>query len=331
MKTIRIAIAGYGNVGRMVAQMVGERRAEDLAAGRDLRLVALLGRRGGATDSAGLGALEPTALTGPTGPAALIAAAPGITIEAGPSDYQSGEPAASYIRAALGAGSHVVVASKAALVREGIALRAEAAARKVQLRISAAAAAALPALDLLADSHRGAGVFRVEGILNATSNVLLTAMARDGQSFEVALSAAREAGVAEADHRNDTEGYDAAAKLLLLANFGLGLSLKLDDIARQDLGALTPAQFAHWRARGEVPKQVARLELTGKGTRAEVGIRAFPMTHPFGGVEGGAKAVSITSRDMGEVFCTGHGEEPRATAAAVLKDLLRICGRIIQA
>jgi homoserine dehydrogenase len=325
MNTIRIAIAGYGNVGRMVAQLIGERRAEDLAAGRDLRLVALLGRKGGMTDVAGLGAVSPEALTGATGPAALIAAAPDVVIEAGPSDYQSGEPAVSYIRAALSAGSHVVGASKAALVREGIALRAEAAARGVQLRISAAAAAALPVLDLLADSHRGAGVLRVEGILNATCNVLLTAMARDGQSFEAALDAARAAGVAEADHRNDTEGFDAAAKLLLLANFGLGLSLKLDDITRQDLGALTPAHFAQWRARGEVPKQIARLELTADGARAEVAIRAFPMTHPFAGVEGGAKAVSITSRDMGEVFCTGHGEEPRATAAALLKDLLRIC------
>jgi homoserine dehydrogenase len=277
------------------------------------------------TDVAGLGAVSPEALTGATGPAALIAAAPDVVIEAGPSDYQSGEPAVSYIRAALSAGSHVVVASKAALVREGIALRAEAAARGVQLRISAAAAAALPVLDLLADSHRGAGVLRVEGILNATCNVLLTAMARDGQSFEAALDAARAAGVAEADHRNDTEGFDAAAKLLLLANFGLGLSLKLDDITRQDLGALTPAHFAQWRARGEVPKQIARLELTADRARAEVAIRAFSMTHPFAGVEGGAKAVSITSRDMGEVFCTGHGEEPRATAAALLKDLLRIC------
>lgn len=325
MRTIRIAIAGYGNVGRMVAQMIGERRAENLAAGRDLRLVALLGRHGGATDSAGLGAVALASLTGATGPEALIAAAPDIVIEAGPSDYLSGEPAASYIRAALSAGSHVVSASKAALVREGIALRAEAASRGMQLRISAAAAAALPALDLLADSHRGAGVFRVEGILNATCNVLLTAMARDGQSFETALAAARAAGVAEADHRNDTEGFDAAAKLLLLANFGLGLSLKLDDITREDLGALTPGHFARWRARGEVPKQIARLDLTADGPRAEVAIRAFPMTHAFAGVEGGAKAVSIASRDMGEVFCIGHGEEPRATAGALLKDLLRIC------
>lgn len=325
MKTIRIAIAGYGNVGRMVAQMIGERRADDHAAGRDLRLVSLLGRRGGASDPGGLSALSPEALTDETGPAALIAAAPDVVIEAGPSDYRSGEPAASYIRAALAAGSHVVVASKAALVRDGIALRAEAAARGVQLRISAAAAAALPVLDLLADSHRGAGVSRVEGILNATCNVLLTAMARDGQDFETALAAARAAGVAEADHRNDTEGFDAAAKLLLLANFGLGLSLSLDDIRREDLGALTPAHFAQWRARNEVPKQIARLDLTADGAKAEIAIRAFPMRHPLAGVEGGAKAVRIESRDMGEVFCIGHGEEPRATAAALLKDLLRIC------
>lgn len=325
MKIIRIAIVGYGNVGRMAALMIGERRAENLAAGRDLRLVALLGRQGGATDPAGLVAVEPEALTGATGPAALITAAPDIVIEAGPSDYLSGEPALSYIRAAMKAGSHVVVASKAALVRGGIALRAEAAAQGVQLRISAAAAAALPALDLLADSHRGAGVLRVEGILNATCNVLLTAMARDGQSYEAALAAARAAGVAEADHRNDTQGFDAAAKLLLLANFGLGLSLNLDDITRQDLGALTPTHFAEWRARGEVPKQIARLELTADGTRADVAIRAFPMTHPFAGVKGSAKAVSVVSRDMGEVFCVGHGHEPRATAGALLKDLLRIC------
>ncbi len=325
MQTIRIAIAGYGNVGRMVAQMIVERRAEDLAAGRDLRLVALLGRRNGLVSSEGLEPVAPAALTGPTGPAALAAAAPDVVIEAGPSDYASGEPSASYIRAAFGLGSHVVVASKAALVREGIALRNEAAAKGLQLRISAAAAAALPVLDLLCDSHRGAGVFRIEGILNATCNVLLTAMARDGQSFDLALAAARAAGVAEADHRNDTGGFDAAAKLLLLANFGLGLSLTLDQIGREDLAALTPAHFDLWRARGEVPKQIARLELTESGVHADVSIRAFPAGHAFAGVEGGAKAVRITSRDMGEVFCTGHGEEPRATAAALLKDLLRIC------
>ncbi|MFN4212057.1 MAG: homoserine dehydrogenase, partial [Devosia sp.] len=223
MQVIRVAIAGLGGVGRATAKLLLDRRDRYRQFyDADLRLVAVCGSRSGLADPHGLEverleALEP----GLTGPAFIEASGADILIEAGPSDFRTGGSGLNYIRSALSGGSDAIVISKGALVHSGTELRSLARSTGARLKLSGAAAAALPTIDLLEHSLKGCEVLEIEGILNATTNYLLDAMMYQNLGFDEALTRAQAGGFAEADPRNDTEGWDTACKLLILANFGL--------------------------------------------------------------------------------------------------------------
>nr|WP_304655496.1 hypothetical protein [Neorhizobium galegae] len=192
------------------------------------------------------------------------------------------------------------------------------------LKLSGAAAAALPTIDLVHHSLKGCEVLEVEGILNATTNYLLDAMTTRGIGFDVALREAQQGGFAEADPRNDTEGWDTACKLLILANFGLGANLTMDDLNVQGIQSVTTELIEAWRREGHVPKLVGSLTHLNDTFRAEVGIRTYPLSDPFANIRGKDKAIRITTDAMGETIAIGAGKEPLATAAAALKDLEHI-------
>ena len=192
------------------------------------------------------------------------------------------------------------------------------------LKISGAAAAALPTIDLLDHSLKGCEVLEIEGILNATTNYLLDAMTNQGLGFDEALGRAQAGGFAEADPRNDTEGWDTAAKLLILANFGLDADLRMDDLSVEGIQSVTGERIEAWRAEGLVPKLVGHLTNVNGEFRAGVGIRTYPVSDPLARVRGKDKAIRITTDAMGETIAIGSGTEPLATAAAALKDLEHI-------
>jgi homoserine dehydrogenase len=323
---LKVAIAGFGGVGRATADLVLSRRDRYRRLyGADVRLVAVCGSTSGLADAGGLaphmlGMLEP----GLTGPDFIAASGAAVLVEAGPSDYRRGEPGLAYLRSALSGGLDAIVISKGALVRDGRELRRLAKGSGSTLRISGAAGAALPAIDLLEHSLLGATVLSVEGILNATTNYLLDAMMARGIGLNEALREAQAGGFAEADPRNDTQGWDTAAKLLLLANFGLGLDLVMEDLAVTGIEEVTQEQIAAWRQAGLVPKLVGSLVREERAVRAEVGIRTYGADDPFARVAGKNKAIRITTDAMGETVAIGAGTEPLATAAAALKDLEHI-------
>ncbi|MFD1330390.1 homoserine dehydrogenase [Methylopila musalis] len=326
MRVTTVAIAGFGSVGRAAAGLLLARRERfRLLYGTEVRLVAVCGSRSGLFDAGGLeGDRLETLEPGLSGPGVLLASGPDLLIEAGPTDYRDGEPSLSYLRAGLSAGCDAVVISKGALARHGRELRALAAASNARLKVSGAAAAALPALDLLQHSLLGSTVTRLEGVLNATTNFLLDAMMTRGIGFDAALKEAQAGGFAEADPRNDTEGWDTAAKLLILATFGLGLDLDLDDIDVTGVQVVTADHIAAWRAEGRVPKLIGSLGFGDDGPRAEVAVRALPLDDPLARVGGKTKAVRVTTDAMGETLAIGGGREPLATAAAALKDVEHI-------
>lgn len=326
MQVMKIAIAGFGGVGRATAELLLSRRERYRRFyGADVRLVAVCGSRSGLFDADGLevdrlDALEP----GLTGPDFVAASGASILIEAGPSDYRTGGPGLPYIRSALSGARDVIVISKGALVHSGRELRALARGSNALLKISGAAAAALPTIDLLGHSLLGSRVLKLEGILNATTNYLLDAMTARGIGFDEALREAQAGGFAEADPRNDTEGWDTAAKLLLIANFGLGGDLAMDDIAVTGIQSVTRVEIEAWRAEGFVPKLVGGLTFENGELQAHVSIRTYPMTDPLAHVGGKSKAIRFTTDAMGETIAISHGPEPLATAAAALKDLEQI-------
>ncbi|MGE8499758.1 MAG: homoserine dehydrogenase [Pseudomonas sp.] len=326
MQTVKVAIAGFGGVGRATAQLLLSRRERYRQVyGVDVRLVAVCGSRTGLADAAGLEADRLDALeAGLSGPDFIQASGAEVLIEAGPSDFRTGGPGLAYLREALATGRDCIVISKGALVHSGPHLRDLAQASGAMLKLSGAAAAALPTLDLLEHSLAGCQVFSVEGILNATTNYLLDAMINQGLGFDAALREAQAGGFAEADPRNDTEGWDTACKLLLLANFGLGADLTMDDLVVDGIQSVTAERIAAWRAQGLVPKLVGSLTQVGGEVCASVGIKTYPASDPFAQVNGKNKAIRITTDAMGETLAIGCGVEPLATAAAALKDLEHI-------
>lgn len=326
MQTLKVAIAGFGGVGRATADLLlsrGKRYRE--VYGVDVRLVAVCGSRAGLADANGLQANQLDALqAGLSGPGFVMASGADVLIEAGPSDFRSGEPGLAYLRTALSAGQDCIVISKGALVHSGRQLRELAQASGAMLKLSGAAAAALPTLDLLDHSLAGCKVLAIEGILNATTNYLLDAMSTQGLGFDAALREAQAGGFAEADPRNDTEGWDTACKLLLLANFGLGADLTMDDLMVDGIQSVTAERIEAWRKKGLVPKLIASLTCADGAIRASVGIKTYPLSDPFAHVSGKSKAIRISSDAMGETLAIGCGVEPIATAAAALKDLEHI-------
>lgn len=326
MQTLKVAIAGFGGVGRATADLLLSRRERYCQVyGVDVRLVAVCGSRAGLADANGLQANQLDALqAGLSGPDFVMASGADVLIEAGPSDFRSGEPGLAYLRTALSAGQDCIVISKGALVHSGRQLRELAQASGAMLKLSGAAAAALPTLDLLNHSLAGCKVFAIEGILNATTNYLLDAMSTQGLGFDAALREAQAGGFAEADPRNDTEGWDTACKLLLLANFGLGADLTMDDLVVEGIQSVTAERIEAWREKGLVPKLVGSLTRADGAIRASVGIKIYPLSDPFAHVSGKNKAIRISSDAMGETLAIGCGVEPIATAAAALKDLEHI-------
>lgn len=326
MSVIKVAIAGFGSVGRATANLLLARRDRYRRVyGVDVRLVAVCASRSGLADANGL---EPEHLdtleAGLSGPAFIAASGAGILIEAGPSDFRTGGPGLAYIRSSLSAGCDTIVISKGALVHSGRELRAAAGSTGAMLRLSGAAAAALPTIDLVDHSLKGCEVLAIEGILNATTNYLLDAMMNQGLGFDEALGRAQAGGFAEADPRNDTEGWDTACKLILIANFGLDADLAMDDLSVEGLQSIEARHIEAWRRQRLAPKLIGRLVRTDGAIRASVGVRTYPMTDPLAHVSGKNKAIRITTDAMGETIAIGSGTEPLATAAAALKDLEHI-------
>lgn len=326
MRTSRIAIAGFGGVGRATANLLLSRRKRYREVyGMDVRLVAVCGSRSGLADADGLEVDQLSALKpGLSGPEFVAASRADILIEAGPSDFRTGGPGLAYIRSALLAGFDTIVISKGALVHSGKQLRELARGSGAMMKLSGAAAAALPTIDLVEHSLKGCEVLAIEGILNATTNYLLDAMTTKSVGFDAALQDAQRGGFAEADPRNDTEGWDTACKLLILANFGLGADLTMSDLSVEGIQSVTGERIEKWRAEGLVPKLVGSLARIEGAFRASVGIRTYPLADPLANVRGKDKAIRITTDAMGETIAIGSGKEPLATAAAALKDLEHI-------
>jgi homoserine dehydrogenase len=322
MCEIRIAIAGFGKVGQAIATSLLAQRGHYAATyDAEVRLVAVCGSNAGVANAGGLSAEQMASLeVGRTGADFLLSNRPDIIIEAGPSDYQSGEPGLGYLRPALTAGCDAIVVSKGALVRYGRELRDLARASGAALQIGGAAGSGLPAIDLLRQHSINGEIVRVEAILNVTTTFLLDAMMTGGVTLAEALVDAQAGGFVERDPRHDIEGWDAAAKLLL-ATFGLEDDLTIDDIIIDGIQGVTEVHVARWRAQGSTPRLVGTLIRSEGRLRGDVGIRAYLTGDPMALVRGKSKAVRIATKGAGEIMVTGGGPEPDTTAATALNDL----------
>jgi len=329
MKTINIVLMGFGNVGKAFYQLLREKR--DVCRNRyglDPVLVAVFRSRGGCDrfpgfDEGSGGELEWNPGLGFE--SVLSGQAPGVMIECTPGFTGSGDPGLTHIRGALNRRWHVVTANKAPLVVDWSGLMKLAKEHHRQLRISGATAAALPTVDVAEVALAGTDIERVEGILNGTTNYILTQV-REGRAFEEALREAQERGIAETDPRNDVEGWDTAYKILLLANVIFEADLKLEDIRVEGITGLSDEQIRSGRVPGHELKLLGRICRDAGGLELEVRPRVIEKDHPLFGVDNTEKGIAFWTDTMSAVTVIGGKSDPRATAAAMLKDLLLIDG-----
>jgi len=248
---------------------------------------------------------------------------PGVFVECTPSNIQTGEPGLGHVRAALRAGWHVVTASKGPLVVDFKGLRDLAQANHLILKYSAAAAAALPTLDIGIYSLAGTEILSLEGILNGTSNYILTRMG-EGTAYEEALREAQDKGIAEHNPELDVGGWDTAVKLLLIANSVLRLDLSLQDIKVEGITQIPPELPGMATKEGRELKLIGRIKRVAGRWKATVSPKAVDRSHPLFGVSGTNKGISFLTDAMGTITVTGGKSDPRGAAAALLKDIINI-------
>lgn len=238
------------------------------------------------------------------------------------------EPAKNFITRALEAGKHVVTANKDLLAVHGTELLEIANKNKVALYYEAAVAGGIPILRTLVNSLASDKITRLLGVINGTSNFMLTKMLEEGWSYEAALSEAQQLGFAESDPTNDVDGIDAAYKMTILSQFAFGMTVKFEDVAHQGIRKITPEDVTVAQQLGYVVKLVGSIEETKSGLAAEVTPTFLPKSHPLASVNGVMNAVFVESIGIGESMYYGPGAGQKPTATSVVADIIRIVRRI---
>ena len=238
------------------------------------------------------------------------------------------EPAKIFITRALQAGKHVVTANKDLLAVHGAELIAIAKEHGVALYYEAAVAGGIPILRTLVNSLAADKVTRVLGVVNGTSNFMMTKMVEEGWSYEDALAKAQELGYAESDPTNDVDGIDAAYKMVILSQFAFGMNVQFDQVGHKGIRNITPEDVAVAQSLGYVIKLVGSIEETPSGLSAEVTPTFLPKAHPLAGVNGVMNAVYVESIGIGESMYYGPGAGQKPTATSVVADIIRIVRRL---
>ncbi len=316
-KELSVVVLGGGTVGAQVVRLL-EEQSDHLAARVGARLVVTgVGVRDVGRERPGI---RPELLSSDL--QALLDTDPDLVVE-----LMGGiEPAKELILRALKGGASVVTANKALIATEGAALHAAAEEAGVDLSYEAAVAGAIPLLRPLRESLAGDRIRRVLGIVNGTTNYILTQMDSTGASFADALAEAQALGYAEADPTADVEGLDAAAKAAILASIAFHTRVTLADVAVEGITAVTSEDVSAADEMGYDIKLLALAELIESDGRAGVSVRVHPTlvpkAHPLAGVRDAFNAVFIEADAAGQVMFYGRGAGGAPTASAVLGDIV---------
>jgi homoserine dehydrogenase len=232
------------------------------------------------------------------------------------------EPAREYVLRAMQAGKHVVSANKLLLSQHGEELWACAREHGVQLRFEGAVAGVVPVIRVLQESLAGARVERIHGIVNGTTNYILTEMERSGLSYGQALAQAQALGYAEADPTDDVTGRDAAAKMAILARLAFSSPVHLDQVVYEGIEHLTGDDMEYAKELGLGLKLIGTAERVDDGISVRVHPAFLYAGHPLASVHGPFNAVTLESDTITEVTLSGPGAGGPQTATAVLGDVI---------
>jgi homoserine dehydrogenase len=226
--------------------------------------------------------------------------------------------------AAIAGGKHLVSANKALLAEHGTVIRQAARAAGVNLGFEASVAGGIPIIKTIREALAANRILSIYGIINGTSNYILTTMREEGRSFDDVLGAAQRAGYAEADPTFDVGGIDAAHKLAILVNLAFGVAAKLSDIYTEGIADISPIDIEFGREFGYTLKLLAIAKSSDGGVEARVHPTMVPDTHPIAQVGGVYNAIEIVGDAVGDLMLYGKGAGEMPTASAVVSDIMDI-------
>jgi homoserine dehydrogenase len=272
-----------------------------------------------------LTARNPGNKAGDADPLDIIAASDAdIIAELTPTNIKTGEPATSYIRKALQTGRHVVTSNKGPAALYYKELRALARKKKVHFRIEGTVMSGTPVFSLFESGFAGNTVKEIKGILNGTTNFILSKMEQDNMDYRDALALAQKLGYAEADPTADVEGFDAMAKVVILSNVILGGDIRTSDVKREGISSITKQMVEEARKLGYCYKLIAQTRREDGNIAAAVSPQKLPLSDPLAGVMGARNALTFDLDLLGKVTIQGPGAGKLETGYSILQDMLAI-------
>jgi len=337
--TWRIGLIGFGNVGQGFVRILA-RKGDELRRryGFEYRLVGIADPvKGSVYDSNGL---DPDLLIRLVDREGDIKSYPGgskeidslgicrsndidIVVEVTPTNVETGEPGLTHLREALTHGKHVVTSNKGPIALAFPELRRLAEREGVMLRFEGTVLSGTPAINLALEAMAGIDINMVEGIVNGTTNFILTRM-EEGKSYEEALREAQRLGYAEADPTADVEGWDAAVKAVIIANVLMGGEITVNDVEREGITKVSREEVLEALRSNERVKLIARVLRSGDGVKASVRPERVSMKHPLANVMGATNALTFDTDHLGKVTIIGPGAGRVETGQAILSDVLAI-------
>jgi len=337
----KLALIGFGNVGRALARLLERKRSLLKDEYRITFSVTGIstGSHGAAIDTQGLEVSKALELVEAGKSITSLSKAPSsdnfdlikkcaadVLFENTPVDHLTGRPAVDHVRAALEAGMHVCTANKGTVVHGYRELRDLAASKGRQFLHEATVLGGAPLFSVVRECMPAAEILSFKGILNATTNLILTRM-ENGESFEAAVKYCQGIGIAETDPSKDVDGWDAAIKVAALVTVLMDVPLKPQDVSREGIRAVTAEKIAAARADGMRWKLVCAAERDGESVRARVAPELVPASSPLYGMEGSSSVVELITDVLGPLSIV-EGEStalvsgPETTAYGLLADFI---------
>tara|TARA_B100001964_G_scaffold245771_1_gene335852 strand:- start:7329 stop:8336 length:1008 start_codon:yes stop_codon:yes gene_type:complete len=330
---MRIQIIGFGNIGKGLAKVL-IKKEKLLKKQHDLKIkvVSITDVSGTARDDKGInlskaleiikngrGILSYPKATKMNGIEAIKTIQADLVVEATNTKIEDGEPGMSHMLQAIKQGKHVVTSNKGPLALKFQELNNSAKKNSVQFKFEASVGGAMPIINFAHETLSGDKINAIEGILNGTTNYILTRMSKEEKSFEMVLREAQEMGIAESDPSYDIDGIDTACKLVILANGILGIKKTYKDVKTQGIRKITPEAVKLAKEDGYVIKLIGEV----KNNNLEVSPRLVPKNHPLN-VEGVLNVALLKTDLAGDITIVGKGAGSIETNSAILSDIISI-------
>ncbi|MGC8817139.1 MAG: homoserine dehydrogenase [Candidatus Hadarchaeum sp.] len=331
---MRIIIVGFGNLGRGICRaFIGKADFFKKAYGLIPKVVAVADECGAAVDENGLDlprllktaeshgtvAKYPGGRRGKLALDLIEEVSADLVFELTPTNIKTGEPGLTHIKRAMQSGKHVITSNKGPLVVAFKELDSMARKQGVEFRYSASVGGAVPVIGLAKKLLCGNEILEIRGVLNGTTNYILSRMSAEGVPQEMIIQEAQELGLAEKDPTLDIDGIDTACKITILANSVLGIDAKLSDVKVTGIRRVTPDATRLAQEAGQTIKLVG----TARRDLLEVSPKLVPQGHPLA-VSGTLNAVTFKLDLAGEISITGFGAGPKETSSSLLGDLIDV-------